>query len=169
MNAIETILTRRSIRKFLDRKVSVEDVQTLLRAGMFAPSANNEQPWRFVVIDERDLLDKIPEFHPWSKMLLEAPLAILVCAFVPVGKKFDMWVQDCSAATQNILLAAHHLGLGGVWLAVHPREERITGARALCGLPDEIYPFSIIALGYPAEHPQAVDRFDPDKVHYNHW
>lgn len=169
MELMEGLLTRRSIRKYQDTKVPAEYVDALLRAAMHAPSANNSQPWRFVVVDQRELLDKIPEFHPWSKMLLQAPLAIVVCALVPEGKKFEMWVQDCAAATQNILLAALDLGLGGVWLGVHPREERVNGIRQLLRLPADIFPFSIIALGYPAETPTPVDRFDPLKVHYNHW
>lgn len=169
MDVLEAIFTRRSIRKFLDKKISESDVNLILQAGMYAPSANNGQTWRFVVINERELLDSIPSFHPWSQMCLQAPLVIMVCAFVPSGKLYEMWVQDCAAATQNILLAAHALGLGGVWLGVHPREERIAGARNLVGLPDEIHPFSLIALGYPDELPETPDCFDLAKVHKNHW
>ena len=123
----------------------------------------------FVVINERELLDRIPTFHPWSKMCFQAPLAIVVCAYVPAGKKFDLWVQDCSAATQNILLTAHAIGLGGVWLGVHPREERIAGVRDLLGLPEEVHPVSIVVLGYPNEQPETPERFDLAKVHFNQW
>ncbi len=169
METLEAIFTRRSIRKFSDRQIQESDINRLLKAGMYAPSANNSQPWHFVVINERELLDRIPTFHPWSKMCFQAPLAIVVCAYVPTGKKFDLWVQDCSAATQNILLAAHAIGLGGVWLGVHPREERIAGVRDLLGLPEEVHPVSIVVLGYPDEQPETPERFDLAKVHFNQW
>lgn len=169
METLEAIFTRRSIRKFSDRQIQESDINRLLKAGMYAPSANNSQPWHFVVINERELLDRIPTFHPWSKMCFQAPLAIVVCAYVPAGKKFDLWVQDCSAATQNILLAAHAIGLGGVWLGVHPREERIAGVRDLLGLPEEVHPVSIVVLGYPNEQPETPERFDLAKVHFNQW
>ena len=169
METLEAIFTRRSIRKFSDRQIQESDINRLLKAGMYAPSANNSQPWHFVVINERELLDRIPTFHPWSKMCFQAPLAIVVCAYVPDGKKFDLWVQDCSAATQNILLAAHAIGLGGVWLGVHPRQERIAGVRDLLGLPEEVHPVSIVVLGYPNEQPQTTERFDLAKVHFNQW
>lgn len=169
METLEAIFTRRSIRKFSDRQIQESDINRLLKAGMYAPSANNSQPWHFVVINERELLDRIPTFHPWSKMCFQAPLAIVVCAYVPAGKKFDLWVQDCSAATQNILLAAHAIGLGGVWLGVYPREERIAGVRDLLGLPEEVHPVSIVVLGYPDEQPETPERFDLAKVHFNQW
>jgi len=169
METLEAIFTRRSIRKFSDRQIQESDINRLLKAGMYAPSANNSQPWHFVVINERELLDRIPTFHPWSKMCFQAPLAIVVCAYVPAGKKFDLWVQDCSAATQNILLTAHAIGLGGVWLGVHPREERIAGVRDLLGLPEEVHPVSIVVLGYPNEQPETPERFDLAKVHFNQW
>lgn len=169
METLEAIFTRRSIRKFSDRQIQESDINRLLKAGMYAPSANNSQPWHFVVINERELLDRIPTFHPWSKMCFQAPLAIVVCAYVPAGKKFDLWVQDCSAATQNILLAAHAIGLGGVWLGVYPREERIAGVRDLLGLPEEVHPVSIVVLGYPNEQPETPERFDLAKVHFNQW
>lgn len=169
MDAMENLLTRRSIRKFTPEKVSREDIHTLLRAGMQAPSANNGQPWQFIVIDERSLLDKITEFHPHSKMMLEAQTAIIVCAIVPRDKLYGLWVQDCSAATQNILLAAHSMGLGAVWLGVHPREERVNGVVAMFDLAEEVKPFSIIALGRPAEFPEPVDRYKEEKIHFNCW
>ena len=169
MDAIRAIMTRRSVRKFREGDISSEDQKFMLAAGMQAPSANNEQPWHFIVLDKRELIDKISEFHPHAKMCLEAHLAIIVCASVSKEKKWDMWVQDCSAATQNILLAAHIKGLGAVWLGVHPREERISGVRTLFDLPEEIKPFSIIAIGHPAEVPEPVDRFNPEKIHTNGW
>jgi nitroreductase len=169
MDAMENILTRRSVRKFTSEKITPDEVTQLLRAAMQAPSANNGQPWHFIVVDKRELLDEIPKFHPHAKMLFEAHLAIIVCAFVPKDKLYGLWVQDCSAATLNILLAAHSMGLGGVWMGVHPREDRVNGIIAMFDLPEEIKPFSIIALGHPAEIPPQVDRFSLEKVHFNSW
>ena len=120
METIEAILTRRSVRDFKTDPVSKEDLMDLLKAGMQAPSARNKQPWHFIVIDDPDVLHAIPEFHPYSKMLLQAPLAILVCSDRSLESKRASWLQDCSAATQNILLAAHAKGLGAVWLGIFP-------------------------------------------------
>jgi nitroreductase len=164
MDTLDAIFTRRSIRKFKADGVPPEMVETLLRAGMQAPSANNLQPWYLVVITRREVLDRIPSFHPYSAMLTQAPLAILVCGDRTLQPMEGYWVQDCSAATQNILLAAHALGLGAVWLGIHPREERIRGMRALLHLPDEKAPLSLIALGWPAEPKGRADRFKPEKA-----
>ncbi len=169
MEALENLLTRRSVRSFTNEEIPPETITNLLKAAMQAPSSNNGQPWHFVVVDKREILDKISTFHPHSKMTLQAPAAIFVCAYVPQGKLYEMWIQDCAAASENILLAAHSLGLGGVWLGVHPREERVNGVVELLGLPEDIKPFSIIVLGYPAEAPRSVDRFNAEKVHYNGW
>ncbi len=112
METIEAIMTRRSVRKYTSQEVSEEQVEQLLRAGMQAPSANNGQPWHFVVIRDRAILDEIPKFHPYAQMLKSAPLAILVCADLAHTNSPDYWMVDCSAATENILLAAHVLGIG---------------------------------------------------------
>lgn len=169
MEALEAIFTRRSIRKYLQDPVSDDELRILLKAGMLAPSANNGQPWHFIVVNKRSLLNAITEFHPWSKMLLEAPLAIIVCAYVPRDKLYDMWIQDCAAASQNILLAAHAIGLGGVWLGVHPRQERVSGVVKLFNLSEEIKPFSILVIGHPSEKAESVDRFHHEKIHINRW
>ena len=169
MDAIEAIMTRRSIRKYTDRGIPGEIVEKLLRAGMAAPSAGNQQPWHFVIIDDRKVLDQIPTFHRYSKMLLEAPLAILVCGDLSRELHEGYWIQDCSAATENILLAAHALGLGAVWLGIHPREERKKGIIELMNLPDSIQPLSLISIGYPAERKPPSDRYLQDRVHKNQW
>jgi len=136
---------------------------------MYAPSAGNQQPWHFVVVDDRALLDAVPSFHPHAAMCREAACAILVCADPALEKYPGLWVQDCAAATQNILLAAHELGLGSVWLGCYPRPERVEGFRRLVGLPPEIIPFAMIALGYPAQTLATPERFNPDRVHRNRW
>mgnify|MGYP001769731856 CR=1 FL=1 len=130
---------------------------------MAAPSAGNQQPWHFVIISNREILNEIPKFHPYSKMLAQSPVAILVCGDINTEKHKGYWIQDCSAATENILLAIHTLGLGAVWLGIHPREDRVDGIKKLLNLPDNISPLALIALGYPAEKHPPADRFDKSK------
>ena len=171
MEAMEAILTRRSIRKYTGDAVSEETIGRLLEAGMAAPSAGDERPWHFVLIADRETLAQVPTFHTHSRFLPESTLVILVCADLALSKypPADYWVQDCSAATQNILLAAHAMGLGAVWLSVHPIEERIDGFRRLCRLPDSIVPFSLVSLGFPAVRKEREHRFDPSRVHRERW
>lgn len=166
MDALEVIFTRRSIRKYTSEPVAADDVKTLIEAGMNAPSANNSQPWHFIVVDERGKLNAIMGVHPYSRMLAEAPLAIVVCGDPAVSK---FWQQDCAAATQNILLAARSLGLGTVWLGVYPDEQRAKSVGALFGVPDDIKAMCIIAVGHPAEQKGRVERYDAGKVHKNGW
>jgi len=169
MDAIEAILTRRSIRKFAAKPVSEQTVHELLNAAMNAPSSANGQPWQFVVITDRKILDDIPKFHPYSTMLKEAPLAFVVCGDLNLTKGTEVWVQDCSAATENLLIASHALGLGAVWLGVYPLDERVNGVRKLLNLPAHIMPLCIIAAGYPAETKPTADRFKQERVHLNYW
>jgi nitroreductase len=167
MELMEAILTRRSIRRFRAESISQETITELLRAAMSAPSATNKQPWHFVIISERNQLDLIPKFHPYSSMLKQARVAIAVCG--DVVEQPNYWVQDCSAATQNILLAAHAKGLGAVWLGIYPRETRVKGLQQMLNLPDHIIPLSLVALGYPDEKKSPSDRYDQSKVHINYW
>ena len=169
MEAMDAILSRRSIRRYTAQPVPDDVVEELLQAGMSAPSAGNEQPWHFVVLTDRRILDEIPTFHPYSRMLEGAPLAILVCGDVQLQKYEGYWVQDCSAATENILIAVHAKGLGAVWLGVYPIEERVVGMRKLLGIPDHVIPFSLISIGYPAEQKPRADRYDRSRVRHNRW
>jgi len=169
MKALDAIFTRRSVRNFTAEPVSEDVLHELLRAGMQAPSAKNEQPWHFVVIDDPDLLHTVPEFHPYAKMLFEAPLAILVCSDRKLETKRASWLQDCAAATQNILLAAHASGLGAVWLGIFPDSDRVFGMQSLLNLPKDVRPVALVAVGHPALVPEPVDRYKPDRVHYNQW
>ena len=169
MNTFDAIFGRRSIRKYTPQPVPEELVTELLQAAMAAPSAGNEQAWQFIVIRDRMLLDAVPKFHPYSAMLKYASVAILVCGDLSVEKFKGFWVQDCSAATQNILLAATARGLGAVWTALYPLEERVMGMRKLLGLPEHIIPLALVPLGYPAEHPGPADRFVAAKVHRAQW
>ncbi|HOO57375.1 MAG TPA: nitroreductase family protein [bacterium] len=166
---ISLLFERRSIRKFKDIPVNDESIRRIMEAAMAAPSAGNQQPWHFIVIQDRPTLDRIPDIHPYSSMIKEAPLAVLVCADLSLVKHNGMWEQDCSAATQNLLLAVQDLGLGGVWLGVYPREDRIEGLRKLLAVPNNVFPFSLIAIGHPAEEKPPTDRFLPDRIHYDRW
>jgi nitroreductase len=169
MDTMDVILSRRSIRNYTDATVSEEIVDGLLKAGMSAPSAHNQQPWHFVVVDEHGLLDRIPEFHPYSDMLRQAPLAIIVCGDQASDRGEGFWIQDCAAATQNILLAAHAGGLGAVWLGVYPVERLVRGIRELLKLPEDIVPLSIISIGYPAEEKPPANRYRQSRIHHNQW
>ena len=168
--AIETIMTRTSIRSYTDRTVSADTVEMLLRAGMAAPTAVNAQPWHFVVINERAKLDELAGTNRHGDMLRQAPLAIVVCgnmekAMQGPGQAF--WIQDCSAATENILLTAHALGLGAVWTGCYPMEERVAAVSEVLGLPETIVPLCVIVMGYPNENPQPKDKWKPENVSYN--
>ena len=169
MDTLEAIRTRRSIRTYFHRPVPEELIQNLLAAAMQAPSARNQQPWPFVVIDDRAILAKIPEFMPNAAMAEHAPLAILVCGDLSLEKSPGYWVVDCAAAVENMLLASHALGLGAVWCGVYPREPRMEGLRQLLGLPQNVIAHSLVVLGYPAEQVQPQDRFRPERVRRNHW
>jgi nitroreductase len=166
---IEVILDRRSIRRFVDRPVPMDMIETMVKAAMYAPSAGNQQPWQFVVVKDRALLDAVPGVHPHAAMVPSAAGVIIVCGDLSKERHKEMWVQDCSAATQNILLAAQAQGLGAVWLGVYPREDRVSGCRKLFGIPEGIVPFSMVAFGWPAEVPPRPERFDSTRIHCNRW
>ncbi len=165
---MKAIRSRRSIRRFTSEPVSDEAIQALLEAAMSAPSAGNQQPWEFVVIKDRAVLDAIPGVHPHAEMCREAQAAVVVCGNLERDRR-GFWVQDCAAATQNILIAATDSGLGSVWCGVYPREDRVKGLRNLLGLPDNIMPLALIPLGHPAEKKPPSERFDPTRIHYNKW
>jgi nitroreductase len=166
---MQEIVNRRSIRSYRADAVTEEQIERILRAAMAAPSAGNQQPWEFIVVTDRNLLDKITKVHPYSKMLLEAPAAIIVCGNTSREKHAGFWVQDCSAAVENMLLEATHWGLGSVWLGVHPRQDRVDGLKKLFNLPESVIPLAVVALGYAKEQPTPVDRFNPAYVHRNEW
>ncbi len=164
---INTIFARRSIRKYTTKPVSERDVKTMLEAAMAAPSSSNRKPWHFIVVTDRHMLDKLARVHPHGKMLFEAPLCITVCGDKTISPRY--WVQDCSAATENILLAAAALGLGAVWLGVHPREGRVGPIRKVLKIPETIAPLNLISIGHPAEEKQPRTQYDKLRVHHDHW
>jgi nitroreductase len=169
VDAIEAILSRRSIRRYNPQPVPEGVVKQLLEAAMSAPSAGNERPWQFVVITDRRTLDEIPGFHPYAEMVKEASVAILVCGDLRLEKYKDHWVQDCSAATQNLLLAAHAKGLGAVWVGIYPTEDRILRMRKLLGLPRHVVPLCLVPVGHPAERVPHEERYDASRVHQDRW
>ncbi|HRZ41837.1 MAG TPA: nitroreductase family protein [Bacteroidales bacterium] len=165
---IGAIGLRRSIRKYdRSRPVEREKLEQLIRAAMYAPTARNLQPWQFLVVTDRTLLDRIPEVHPYSLMMREATAAILVCGDREKDPSDLYLVQNCSAATQNILLEACAMGLGTVWLGVFGRHERMDGMSRLFALPDSVVPVSLIAVGYPMEEKPFPQRFQPRLIHEN--
>lgn len=169
MDTLEAICTRRSIRRFQEKPVPDPVIEQLLAAAMSAPSARNSQPWHFVVLDDRDLLDQASRINPHAWMAAHAPLAILVCADPGLEKSPGYWMLDCAAAVENLLLAAHSLGLGAVWTGIYPRAQRIDGFRQLLSLPEPVTAHSLIVLGYPAEQVAPENRYQAQRVHRNRW
>lgn len=166
---MKAIYTRRSIRHYRPDPVSEDLVTEVIRAGMNAPSAGNEQPWQFLVIYDRSKIDAITSVHPNAKMLHEAPVAILVCADRHRFQYSEYWIQDCAAATENMLIMAADLGLGSVWLGVYSNQPRVEGITRIFSLPENIVPFAVIPLGWPAETKEPNNRFDRSRIHYDTW
>lgn len=169
MDTLKAIYTRRSIRKFTDKKISDADIKTLLKAAMMAPTGRNIQEWEFMVIRDKDTFKKLMEVHPHATMLNTADAVIIVCANLENELAPSFWIGDCGASVQNILLAATELGIGSVWLGVQNNEERANGIKKLFNLPAKIMPFNMIALGYPDEKKDDIDRYDEAKIHYEKW
>lgn len=170
MDAMRAILSRRSIRQYKPEPVPDELITELLQAAMSAPSAKNERPWHFIVIKDREMLDVMSEIHQYASMFKDAPMAIAVCADTQIADPIGYWVQDCSAATENLLLAAHARKLGAVWTGVYPRKQRTKDIQNLLGLPPHVIPLSLVALGYPLKKKRRpADRYNPERVHYNRW
>lgn len=166
-SALDNIFARRSIRRYTDEPVSEEGVKTLLEAAMAAPSASDRRPWHFIVVHERATLDALAKRHPYAKMLFEALLCVVPCADPAISDAW--WVQDCSAATENLLLAATALGLGAVWIGVYPRTERVQAVREVLGIPESIMPLCLIPIGHPAERKEPRTRYDAARVHQEKW
>jgi len=164
---INTIFTRRSIRKYTAEQVKEKDIKTMLEAAMAAPSAANLRPWHFIVVTDKQKLNNLAMGHPSGKIFLEAPICIAVCGDTTISPRF--WVQDCSAATENLLLAATALGLGAVWLGAYPGEERISLVKKVLNIPETIVPLNLIPIGHPAEEKEPRTQYDELRVHHDHW
>lgn len=169
MDALECIYTRRSVRKYAKKKISEETLEKIMKAAMSGPSAMNQQPWHFVVVKDRKLLAELPKVNPYAQMAVEADLAIIVCGDPKLEKLNGFLDQDCCIAAQNIVLAAHSLGLGTVWTAAHPFQDRIKKLRTIFKMPENVIPLCVIPIGYPAETPAPVEKYKADRVHYDVW
>jgi nitroreductase len=163
---LQIIFSRRSIRKYTDEPVSETDVIRLLEAGMAAPSAMNRRPWHLVAVTDKEVIQTIAQSPPYSRTLIDAPLVIVVCGDPSVS---DWWLQDCTLATQNILVAAAGLGLGGVFLGCHDKPEREGPIRQALAIPDEIGMASVLCIGHPAEHKEPRTQYDPAQAHRDRW
>ncbi len=168
---LQNILTRTSDRMFdPSKEVGPEDLQTILQAAMAAPTAVNRQPWQFVVVTNRDLLNQMAEALPYCHMANQATAAIVVCgdkARFLEGDDDELWVQDVSAASENILLASHALGLGSVWTCLYPHPDREEATRRVLDIPDDLIPFNLIPIGFPLTDHRPMDKWHPERVHHN--
>lgn len=164
MELYDGIISRRSIRKYKEEIIPKEIVEKIIKAGMYAPSSGNKRPWFFVIIKNKDFLNRIADFHPYGKMLYQAPLAILVCGNKKIQEMEGYIALDCSAATQNILLSAHSFGIGSCWIAIYPRKERMDFIKSLLNLEEYLIPICLISLGFPNEEKAIPERFEPEKI-----
>jgi nitroreductase len=164
---LDLMYTRRSVREYTDEPVTDEQVDAMLKAAMAAPSAQNLQPWHFVVVRRRKTLDRLAEVHKYAYMIEQAPLAIVVCGDQKVSERH--WVEDACVATQNLLLAATALGLGGVWISLYPKKKHQKYVRDLLDIPDHVGVLCMLAVGQPAEQKKARTQYEADRVHREEW
>jgi nitroreductase len=170
MDALDALLTRRSIRRYTDEPVTDEQVETLLRAAMAAPTAFNQRSWRFVVVRDPEVRTALSQASKYAGPLAAAPVAIVVCGDTRAEQHPGIyWVQDCTAALENLLTAANAMGLGAVWIGVHPWADRAAAVREAIGLPDGVEPLASVAVGHPAETKPPAQRYDPELVHAERW
>lgn len=170
---MQNILQRKSVRSYTDRPVSREALDTLVKAAMAAPTGRDMRPWKFIVIDDKTAMKQLAAKLPYAKMLSEAQAAIAVCGDLSIkddkGNPSTNWAFDCSAATENLLLQAEAMGLGAVWTAVYPYDDRLPIVKEALGLPENIVPLNLIPIGYPQGNPQPKDKYNSANVHYNAW
>ncbi len=169
MDLFDAIHTRRSIRKYQDKDIPDDLVRKLLAAAMMAPSTGDARTWQFILVTDPVKKDRIKDVHPYVGMIKHAPLGVLVCGDLRKEKFPGFWPQDCAAAMQNLLLAAHASGLGAVWTGIHPIEDRIMKFKKICHLPDHIMPLGLAVMGWPAQKVKSEERYDAACVHYNDW
>ncbi len=166
---MDAIFRRRSVRVYTSETVPDGLVGKMLEAGMSAPSAGNQRLWHFIVVRQKQVLEALAGTSRHSSMAKDASLAVIVCGDLDLELKNGFWVQDCSAATENILIEAEELGLGAVWVGIYPREERVAHVRKTLNLPRNVIPLSMIPVGYPAERFETISRYDESRVHYDKW
>ena len=169
MEIQEALLNRRSIRKYKDQKISKEYLDKILKSAMYAPSAMNLQAWKFIVIDDKEILIDTIKSIPYAEMLRQSAVAIIVCGDSSVERNESWLLQNCSAAIQNILLSAHGLGIGSCWIAIHGMDDVYKSIKIQFALPENIIPVSLISLGFPDEVVKTEERFKQNKIHFNKW
>ena len=170
--AIKNLMTRASVRQFTGEPITQEQVDTLLRAAMAAPSAINRQPWAFIVVSDQAVIDQLGERLPYSRCQNHPAVAIVPCGDMTKaieGEGRDFWIHDVSAATENLLLAAHAMGLGAVWTGVYPGMERVAAVQEILQLPEHIIPLCVVPVGWPAEQPEIKNKYKEENIHYNQW
>jgi len=171
-DTLSAIHSRKSVRHYTGEPVSRKDLETLVKAGMAAPTAVDRRPWAFVIVTDVATLNKLAEGLPSSKMIVQAKQAIMVCGVFTKalgGEGREFWVQDCSAATENILLAAEAIGLGAVWTGMYPSAQRVEYVQRVLGIPREVVPLNVIAVGHPTGEDRPKDKFDPNNIHWEKW
>lgn len=169
---IESIMSRTSVRSYTDQTIQRKDLEKIVRAGMSAPTAVNKQPWAFVVIDDKNVMKRLAEQLKNASMLQNAAAAIVVCGDLSLaltGENQEYWIQDCSAATENILLAAHGMGYGAVWCGIYPNKERMKVLYSELSLPENVIPLNIIPIGVPDRKNTPKDKWKPERLHWNKW
>ena len=169
MESLEALKTRRSIRKYQTKKVSDELINEIIKCAMYSPSAFDFQPWHFIIADKKEIFEDILKAATHAEMIKEASHAIIICGDRKLEENIGLMIQDISAATENLLLAAHSSGLGAVWVGIYPFEEIVNGIKELFKLPENIIPVSMAVIGYPAESPAPPERYKKEKIHYNKW
>jgi len=169
MEVLEALRTRRSIRKYTNEEIPEGDIRKIIEAAMSGPSAVNSQPWHFIIIKNRSVLNEIPKASLYAQMAKDATIAIVVCGDPKLDKIPQFWQQDCCIAAQNILLAAHSLGYGAVWTAAYPLEDRVKNLQKLLGIPASIIPLAVIPIGKPAEKKEGIKPYLEERVHLDKW
>lgn len=168
---LNNILNRKSVRQYNEEQIEKEDLITILKAGMAAPSTCNFQPWNFIIIQNKNTLNDMADIHKYAKMFKNAKAGIIVTGDMQKTLKNseDYWIEDCSAATENILLAIEALGLGGVWTGIYPSENRVNKLKNYFNLPKNIIPFNLIAIGHPKGKQNIKNKWDESKIHWEKW
>ncbi|MBN1913761.1 MAG: nitroreductase family protein [Candidatus Omnitrophica bacterium] len=166
---MDAILKRRSVRRYTDKEVSEDLIKKIIEAGMNAPSAGNQQPWHFLIMKNKKTLEDASGCSPHAHALKDAAAGILLCGDLSLEKHKDYWVQDCSACAENMLLEVAELSLGAVWLGVYPRQDRVDYLKKYFALPEQVIPFAIISIGYPADEIKVTNRYNVTRLHYEKW
>lgn len=169
MDVLDAIFTRRSIRKYSGEPVLEKDIDAILKAGLHAPSAHNKQPWDFIIVKDKNKFESIAKVHTYAKMLPHAGVCVVVCGDKNKQPMTGFLIEDCSAAIENMLLAAHGLGLGAVWCGLYPVTHLTKGMKKIFELPEYIIPVGMVVIGQKGEERKMENRFDPTKLHYEKW